>query len=139
MQIHSVSRQRRGRRRSQNWNQRCLSLPLHLPSLPLPLYGPCCPKCSNIACVYVPSPTSLPLPSPYLPSPPLQWEEAESSYKQAVAHCNDCQYQVHVTAQVSHVTAQVSHVTAQVSHVTAQVSHVTHVTAQIMHVHGHTI
>ena len=30
----------------------------------------------------------------------LQWQEAESAYKNAVAVCNECQYQVHVSAQV---------------------------------------
>lgn len=30
----------------------------------------------------------------------LQWQEAEAAYKSAVAECNDCQYQVHVAAQV---------------------------------------
>ena len=29
-----------------------------------------------------------------------QWQESEAAYKLAVANCNDCQYQVHATAQV---------------------------------------
>ena len=31
---------------------------------------------------------------------PFQWQEAETAYKNAVAVCNECQYQVHVSAQV---------------------------------------
>ena len=30
----------------------------------------------------------------------LQWQEAETAYKNAVAVCNSCQYQVHKSAQV---------------------------------------
>ena len=30
----------------------------------------------------------------------VQWQEAETAYKNAVAVCNECQYQVHVSAQV---------------------------------------
>ena len=30
----------------------------------------------------------------------MQWQEAETAYKNAVAVCNECQYQVHVSAQV---------------------------------------
>lgn len=32
----------------------------------------------------------------------MQWQEAEVAYRTAVAECNDCQYQVHVAAQVGH-------------------------------------
>ncbi len=31
----------------------------------------------------------------------LQWQESEGVYKDAVAHCNDCQYQVLEMAQKS--------------------------------------
>ena len=31
---------------------------------------------------------------------PFQWQEAEAAYKNAVAVCNSCQYQVHKSAQV---------------------------------------
>ena len=35
------------------------------------------------------------------PGPPLQWQDAEMAYKNTLALCNDCQYQVHVAAKVT--------------------------------------
>ncbi len=31
----------------------------------------------------------------------LQWQDAEMAYKNTLALCNDCQYQVHVAAKVT--------------------------------------